>query len=157
MTDRILTQTDIKTLVDYDPKTGFFSKNGLAVGSYREGYLKLYMRKNTYQAHRIAWTYVYGEWLLDEDIVDHKNGIRHDNRIENLRVVSHQENMQNKLKPQGNNPFLGVTYNRFSKKWNAAITVDGKRIGLGGAFATPEEASEAYLAAKRKLHIGFLG
>jgi hypothetical protein len=157
MTAPILAQTEIKTLVDYNPETGFFSKNGWAVGAYREGYLKLYLRKTTYQAHRIAWTYVHGEWPSDDVIVDHKNCIRHDNRITNLRLVTHAENMQNKVKPQGNNPFLGVTYNRFSKKWNATITANGKRIGLGSAFATPEEASEAYLAAKRKLHLGFIG
>jgi hypothetical protein len=157
MTDRILTQADIKTLVDYDPETGFFSKKGLAVGNYNNGYLVINLRGKPYKAHRMAWTYMYGEWLLDEAIVDHKNGLRHDNRIENLRVVNHQENMQNKVKPQGDNPFLGVTYDRFSKKWKAAITVDGKRIGLGCAFATPEEASETYLAAKRNLHKGFLG
>lgn len=157
MTDRSLTQSEIKALVDYDSETGFFSKKGWAIGSYLEGYLKLRLKGKMYQAHRIAWTYVHGEWPSYELIVDHKNCIRHDNRIANLRLVTHKENMQNKVKPQGNNPFLGVTYNRFSKKWNAAITVDGKRIGLGSAFTTPEDAQEAYLKAKRELHAGFLG
>jgi hypothetical protein len=157
MTLPILTQEDIKALVDYDPETGMFSKNGLAIGHYTYGYLRLYLRKNNYQAHRIAWTYVHGDWVFPNVVVDHMNGIRHDNRIANLRLATHTENMQNKLKPQGKNPFLGVTKEQFSDKWRASIYSNGKRIHLGYAFSTPEDARDAYLKAKRELHSGFLG
>lgn len=157
MTAQILTQEEIKTLVDYDPETGLFSKNGWAIGSYNDGYLRLYLQKNMYGAHRIAWTYMHGDWVPPDTIVDHMNGVRHDNRIANLRLVTHMENMQNKLKPQGKNPFLGVTRGRFSSKWQANIYSNGKRLNLGCSFSTPEEARDAYLKAKRELHPGFLG
>jgi len=63
MTDRSLTQSEIKALVDYDSETGFFSKKGWAIGSYLEGYLKLRLKGKMYQAHRIAWTMYTGSGL----------------------------------------------------------------------------------------------
>lgn len=157
MTLPILTQEDIKALVDYDSETGLFSKNGLAIGYYSNGYLHLYLQKYTHKAHRIAWTYVHGDWVLPDVVVDHMNGVRHDNRITNLRLVTHKENMQNKSRPQGKNPFLGVSQDRFSGKWRASIYSNGKKFGLGSSFLTPEAARDAYLKAKRELHSGFLG
>jgi hypothetical protein len=85
--------------------------------------------------------------------VDHINGIRDDNRIENLRNVSRSINLQNKRKPHSNNStgFLGVT--RHKGQFCARITLDGKSTWLG-TFKTPQEAGDAYFRAKRSIHKG---
>lgn len=100
-------------------------------------------------AHRLAWLYVHGEWPSKH--LDHLNGNRTDNRIENLRQVSVAENAENTRRPHRDNKsgYLGVCKKR--GKWLAVIQIKGKytRIGL---FDTPEMAHEAYLAEKRKHH-----
>ena len=157
MTEQILTQARLRELLHYDPETGKFLKNGVEPNAHSCDYLVISLMGKSHKAHRLAWFYVHGEGPAKGFIVDHVNRDRKDNRIANLRLASHRENMQNKSKPQGENSYLGVTKDRFSNKWRASIYSEGKRVGLGSAFATPEEASEAYLAAKRKLHLGFVG
>ncbi len=83
--------------------------------------------------------------------IDHINGDKVDNRLENLRLVSHGENLQNIRKPMRNNTsgFLGVC--RSGGKFMATISVNGKSLNLG-SFDKPEAAHAAYVAAKRRLH-----
>jgi len=94
MADEILTQQRLRDELHYDPYTGFFTKNRFAVGSYQYGYLRISIGGQAYSAHRLAWLYCNGE-ISDGLLVDHINGQRHDNRIANLRLVTHTENMQN--------------------------------------------------------------
>jgi hypothetical protein len=61
------------------------------------GYLRITVLGKSYYAHRLAWFYMNGEW---PDQIDHINGIKSDNRIENLRNVTVQQNNQNKLNAQ---------------------------------------------------------
>ena len=156
MTAQILTQARLRELLRYDPDTGIFTKNGKETQAHSSGYLCINLLGKTHKAHRLAWVYVHGEWPAEGVIVDHINCNRKDNRIANLRLVSHHENMQNKIRPQGKNPYLGVTQDRFSGKWCASIYFEGKRRGLGSSFLTAEEARDAYLAAKRLFHKGFV-
>jgi hypothetical protein len=101
--------------------------------------------------HRAAWLYVHGKWPNGQ--IDHINGDRSDNRISNLRDVSHSVNQQNVHRPRRDNAsgFLGVT--RQKNLWTSQVTVSGKTLHLG-LFKTPEEAASAYLEAKRKHHTG---
>jgi len=155
MTAQILTQSRLQELVYYDPKTGKFIKKGKEPQSRNDGYLAISLLNKCYKAHRLAWFYVYGEWPAKGVIVDHINCNRNDNRIANLRLINHRENMQNKIRPQGKNPYLGVTQDKFSGKWRASIYFEGKSKGLGSSFLTAEEARDAYLVAKRIFHKGF--
>jgi hypothetical protein len=99
-------------------------------------------------AHRVAWALHYGFW--PEGHVDHINGARHDNRIENLRVVNARENMRNAAKSKRNTSGVtGVCYDRQYAKWRAHITVDRKRVCLG-RFDDFEEARKARKAAEQK-------
>lgn len=148
--------------VSYDASTGLFfrlkrrSDNAAAGGINGVGYRVISIRNNPYLAHRLAWLYVHGEWPTT---IDHINGIRDDNRIENLRSVTNQVNQQNLKRAQKNSStgFLGVIShrNRRGKKFSARIHCNGKFTHLG-YFSTPEEAHLAYASAKRVIHIGAL-
>jgi len=156
----MLTQERLKEVLSYDSTTGLFIwavsrgklKNGATAGYNRpDGYNHIKLDYKYYYTHRLAWLYVYGEFPENE--IDHINQNRSDNRISNLREANRQENKHNQSKPNKNNAsgYLGVYWNKIEKKWSAQIAINGKDKRLG-VFNTAEEASEAYLKAKRKLH-----
>jgi hypothetical protein len=86
-------------------------------------------------AHRIAWALHYGELPPPDMEIDHINGIRHDNRIVNLRLVSMRQNMRNKTQYRNNtHGYPGIVFeagSRRVKQWRAQIQVDGKLMKLG--------------------------
>lgn len=93
------------------------------------------------RAHRVVWFLVHGEW---PDQVDHINGDRNDNRIENLRAATSQINNQNRTA-------RGYILEKRTGKYRAQIKTRGVTTTLG-YFATPEEARAAYLEAKKIHH-----
>lgn len=163
----MITQARLKELLSYDPDTGVFVwriksskfsyiEPGSVAGWEDNGYIKISLDGRDYKAHRLAWLYVYGAW--PSKFVDHKNQVRADNRIRNLRDASREINGQNQTKAHAQNRscgLLGVSRSSWSKKWIARLKVDGKRLYLG-TFATPELAHAAYVATKRELHPGFV-
>lgn len=89
--------------------------------------------------------------------VDHINGIRTDNRKENLRLCTTAENRRNsRIRNDGKSGYKGVSFfsnpQKRKKRWEAYINVDGKRIKLG-YFKTAIEAARAYDTAAKK-HFG---
>lgn len=155
----MITQEELKQRVSYDKETGKFtrlaSKRGDAANKETgtlngKGYVLLWVAGKLHKAHRMAWLYEYGK-LPDGDI-DHINGIKNDNRIENLRLATRSENNQNRKTANKNNKhcMIGVRKNRIGK-YVASITIDRKAIHLG-CFDTIEEASFAYQKAKTKHH-----
>lgn len=150
----------LRELFDYDGKTGVLvwrvGTGGRHVGDMagtkdRAGYVRVQARGRLWLAHRLVWAYVHGEWPRGQ--IDHINGDRADNRIANLRDVSPSVNRQNMRAATRMNKtgFLGVHIQ--DGRYKAAITIDGKRTGLG-SFGTGEEAHAAYLAKKRLHHQG---
>ena len=114
-------------------------------------YTKVYGRQ--YKTHRLIWMYFYGEFPSSD--IDHINGCRSDNRIENLRSIDHAVNMQNQRSPSKNNKtgFLGVHLEVRSNKYKASICNKRKVITIG-YFDRAEDAHAAYLNKKRALHAG---
>lgn len=99
-------------------------------------------------AHRVIWAIVHGEWPHAE--IDHINGDRADNRISNLRAVTHQANMQNKARYSSNTSGTpGVTFNVRMKRWQAYITINGRRRHLG-TFSDKDLAVRARLSAQQR-------
>jgi hypothetical protein len=92
-----------------------------------------------------------GEWPKNQ--IDHKNGVKDDNRKANLRPATNKENQQNVRRARCNNAsgFLGVSFHRKLAKYSAQIYVDGKKKHLG-YFISPRTAHEEYLKAKAELH-----
>lgn len=156
-----LTADSVRAQLDYDPETGVFARriryhhrraSTKAGNRNHDGYVQINLGGRKYQAHRLAWLWVYGEW--PDGQVDHLNGDRGDNRLANLRLATPAINSQNKRRPQKNNRsgYLGV-HRRPSGTFRAQIGVAGRTIKLG-TFSTAAEAAEAYLQAKRDLHPG---
>lgn len=86
--------------------------------------------------------------------VDHINGDKLDNRKDNLRFVTHQQNMWNRGKLKTNSSFaskyIGVTWRHERNKWRSRITLpNGKRMYLG-SFEKEEDAAKAYNDAAKK-------
>lgn len=141
----------IKEQLSYNPITGLITDTkGNAKGSlHSNGYLYIQVLNKRYLAHRLAWLLHYGE--LPATSLDHKDGDKSNNKIDNLRLATTAENNQNLVKARvtSTTGFLGVQPKR--GKFDAMITVNRKRKWLG-TFNTPEEAHECYLKAKRELH-----
>lgn len=155
MAKALLAELDIvKNLLDYNKDSGELSwKCGKKAGFISEhGYLRVVINSQTFMAHRIAWLMHTGKNPTGS--IDHINGIKSDNRIENLRDVSHSVNQQNKRSAHGKTKtgVLGVTfYENRKKPYMAMINVNGKNKYLG-FFETKEQASSAYWEAKKKYH-----
>lgn len=121
---------------------------GKLVGSPAvNGYLRVNINRDFYLLHRVIWLLVHGEW---PDYTDHINGNRTDNRLENLRAVTKQENARNTcIRSNNTSGFNGVSLDTNSGRWHAYIGVGGdKRRQSLGQFDTKEEAVAARRAAE---------
>ncbi len=123
---------------------------GVAGDKYGNGYRRVCIDSQSYLAHRVVWLMVTGKW--PELQVDHINGNRSDNRIQNLRLATSGDNHQNAGRRADNTSGLvGVSRWKNTLKWRADITVAGRQKYLG-TFEHPEDAHAAYLEAKSRLH-----
>lgn len=112
------------------------------------GYTKVRFQGKLHYAHRIAWLLYYGDWPDGE--VDHINGIRDDNRIENLRLASRGLNSRNmKLRSDSSSGVMGVYWHKQCGKWCARIKVDGRNKSLG-LFSELDDAIEARKEAQKR-------
>ena len=103
-----------------------------------------------YAEHRVVWLYYYGVWPTGH--VDHVNHDEQDNRIENLRDVSQQENnMNNSMRKDNSSGHVGVWLNKLNthKKFMAELHVNGKRLHCSSHY-TLEDAIEARKKAGRE-------
>lgn len=133
----------------YDKSTGLLTwkvqRSRRAPGSVagtidHEGYVIIGLSGIRYRAHRIIIAMVFGYF---PDQVDHIDGNRSNNRIENLRAVNNQQNARNqKIRKNNTSGAMGVCWHKRYGKWVSYIRVDGKAKYLGG-FDAIEDAIEA--------------
>lgn len=64
---------------------------GRPIGKDTKGYRVINRNQKHWMAHRLIWEAVNGP-IPDGLQINHKNGIKHDNRIENLELVTQSEN-----------------------------------------------------------------
>lgn len=121
------------------------TKIGEAIGfKTAYGYVRAKVDGSGYMVHRLIWIYFNGD-ILDNTIeVDHINRDRSDNRIDNLRLATKQQN-------QWNSECKGYSYNKKDKHYRAEIMKDNKSYYLG-SFGSAVEARTAYLEAKIEYH-----
>ncbi len=158
-----MNQERLVQLLDYCPDTGVFTrrlttcnraKKGAVAGCLKSnGYVAICVDKRYFTAHRLAWLYVTGSWPNGQ--IDHINGVRHDNRIKNLRDVSHSVNQQNQRVSHADSKsgILGVTWYKPTGKWVASLTIN-KRTKYIGCFDDKDQARLAYIESKRQHHEG---
>lgn len=152
----------LKELLIYSQETGLFvwrvtrsgkTKAGMAAGTRNKlGYVNLRIDYREFGAHRVAWAITNGQWPTGD--IDHINGDPSDNRIANLRDVPRAENLQNQRRAHRDSKsgILGVREVR-PGRFQAKIMRNYRLYDLGD-FPTAEEASAAYIKAKRELHAG---
>jgi hypothetical protein len=152
-----ITQSILKSILRYDPETGVFvwlvarGKNSrigeVAGGPGSEGYWRIWIDGRFYQAHRLAWLYMTGEWPSAQ--VDHENVVPNDNRWDNIRGASQSQNKANSRTYRNN--ALGIKGVRLHSngQYEARLRVNGKLQYLG-CFRTIEAAKAAYDAEAKK-------
>lgn len=155
----MVTRERVLELLRYEPETGNFywrMRRGPNVagrgagGPNSGGYHQIKIDGRIYYTHRLVWLVETGEWPPQG--VDHINRLPADNRFVNLREASQAQNQQNCSRRSDNKSgFTGVTWDRRANRWRAQIQKNRLQHNLG-YFDTPEEAAEAYAAAKAQLH-----
>lgn len=121
-----------------------------------DGYIMIPLGKyRKFSAHRIVWNYFHG--IFPSQQLDHKNGDRADNRIENLREATAYQNAWNvKIRKSNRTGVTGVSVNKRNNTFSAHITANGK-IRFLGSFQTVEEAAVRRKCAEEELHGAFSG
>lgn len=113
-----------------------------------DGYLFGSLFWTNYKAHRVAYAWFHGNWPKGH--IDHINGIRSDNRINNLRDVSRSQNQMNMGAPSDNTSgVVGVCWNRRKSLWVSSITAYRRTYHLG-YYERFEDAVAARKAAEIK-------
>jgi hypothetical protein len=132
-------ETGVFTRIKNHPKRKYLA--GSITGVQRpDGYIQIMIDGKIYLAHRLAWLYVHG--VMPKKNIDHINGVKTDNRIENLRDVAQSVNLQNLQRARKNRKssrLLGVSHSNrgtcLARPYRARIVVDGRELSLG-TFAT---------------------
>lgn len=113
------------------------------------GYISIEIDGNPYQAHRLIWILHNGEI---GSMIDHIDGNRSNNKIENLRSCDRCQNMHNRKKCKANTTGVkGVRLRSDSGKYEARIVVRGKRHVLG-SYKDLELAELVMQMAREKYH-----
>lgn len=114
------------------------STNCIAGWIDKRGYVRTKVGYKMTFAHRIIWE-MHNSDIPEGMEIDHINGVRHDNRIENLRCVDRWINCKNAAKRKDNKTGqTGVSYNKGKDKYIVQLQKDGKRIAM--SFDNFEEA-----------------
>lgn len=158
----------LRELLKYDPQSGTFNwivinkkttrvQPGVRAGGSDGRYRYITLDGCRISEHRAAFAITNGRWP-ESDQIDHIDGNKLNNRLDNLREVSASMNQQNRHRAQYNNTtgFLGVVscaWRKSPNKFRAQIWLNGYARNLG-YYKTAEEAHIAYVLAKRELHKG---
>lgn len=149
-----LTEQTIQDKFNYNSATGILSNayNGKVYTANNKGYINVTCNNKSYTAQRVAWELFYG--VEPQGDIDHINSIRDDNRITNLRDVTHRENMKNVFLPykdEDGNKHEYIKFNKLSNMFKVAITINATLI-YSHYYETLLEAEAAVEAATNYLN-----
>lgn len=143
----------LRQYLTYCPSTGELTwKAGRFAGkrafkTETQGYLRGFIFRKRYMAHRVIWAMHHNEWPIE---IDHINGNTGDNRIENLRSVTHSQNLKNSKRHCNNTSGVsGVSWSARYKKWTATLRSNDKTIFLGSYPQKAEAISVRKLAEEQ--------
>ena len=155
---------ELKEFLDYNPDTGIFTWKKQVAPNIKVGqkagvmhswtyYIIITFKNREYYAHRLGYYMYHGIDPL-EKLVDHIDGDRSNNKINNLRLASKSENGRNRVNLSSNNTsgVIGVCWDKNAKKWKAYIMINGKTKHLG-YFINKEDG----IKARREGEIKYFG
>ena len=148
----MITAEALREIMDYEPDTGLFRwRDTFAAGACSarrpgdralmprpgqvitgtkngSGYVVISLYGRSYYFHRLAWLHVHGAFPAKGLSIDHINGKAADNRLCNLRVGTHAQNLANVRLIRTNNTsgYRGVSWHPQNREWRASIWCDGK-------------------------------
>lgn len=149
-----LTQKIVRELFDYRDGELYWKVprgNGVKIGdiaghSRKDGYREISINNKHYLAHRLIFLWYYG---YTPEFLDHIDGNKSNNSIDNLRGATNQQNAMNQKKQvsYGGKPtssiYKGVHRDKEREKWRGSIQIDGKLKQLG-RYDSEIEAAESY-------------
>lgn len=152
----------LQKYLTYHPLTGVLSWNaglkyaqqraaGKAAGTMSKGgYLRTSIERRMYANNRIAWKMHHG--VDPSGVVDHENGNKLDNRIENLRDTSQGKNTWNQtIRSDNTTGFKGVVFSKRGGFYHYNLRVNGVRL-TRVPFETPEACNDAVMKLREELH-----
>lgn len=155
-TNEEITREIALALFTYDQEAGVLTRKvncqtrnkGSKGNLMNNGYYSFTVGSILYLSHRLIWLMVHGWW---PENIDHINGVRTDNRLENLRAVTRRENSRNTVRCRNSTGVTGVYINERGLPYRARIGNDKGKMENLGNFATLEEAAEARRKAEERL------
>ena len=152
----MVTQERLKELFTYSEETGEFTnrinrgrarKGNKAGGKMSHGYVRIVVDYEHLLLHRAAWLYTYGNLPKYIDHIDHNPS---NNKLNNLREVTHQENMKNSgVRKNNTSGITGVSWCKITEGWRAIAYKNGKQKYLG-SFKDKELAELVVTEARNK-------
>lgn len=150
---------EVGAVLKYDPTTGALvwrenrggkAKIGTVAGCVNEhGYIRLLLMQRSVMAHRLVWLLKTGDWPDGE--IDHIDGNRSNNRLENLRIATRAQNNRNRRSLESKRLPKGVSRNQRGDTYRVRIMVDRHLITVGN-FKTWQLAADAYVEASKRHH-----
>lgn len=164
-----MTAMDIRLRLNYDAVTGVFvwlPKESVTGEERRwnfrfagrvagkpdtRGHIQISLNHRMYAAHRLAWLYVYGEWPSGD--LDHRDRVKTNNAIANLRLATRSQNNANTARRRNNTSGVtGVSWHKGLQKW--AAYVGSAHLGY---FAVKSDAVKARATAAAERFGDFAG
>ena len=143
----MITKQEINDLFLYKDGCLYWKKSGTGRNFGKEagyinshGYRCIFLNKKLIKTHRLIYILHYGD-IPNNFTIDHIDKNRANNKIENLRIATYQENNRNKNSK-------GFSWSKRHKKWRAKIYINKKCISLG-YFETVIDARAMYLKARK--------
>lgn len=132
----MITQEKLKELVEYKNGHLFVKtrwthtvKVGATLGTKTKGYIQISIQNKRYFAHRLVFMYHHG---YCPEYIDHIDGDKSNNRIENLRPATLTQNNYNVKTPKSNKSGVkNVHWNKKNKNWNVTLSANNKSMYFG--------------------------